>query len=415
MVLKSDLVNLLPDRGNRVVLVNDQTTADIEKNMITFHKSFFMDYDYISELFLGNTVLETAENIWNFLRFNVPYKMEPGKTQTVRAPAAILKGTADCKSYALFSAGIIQSLNFFEYFNIPYALRFASYSKNENKTPTHVFTVLYPGTDQEIWIDPVPEVKYFNDQTLIPNFYKDEIFTNMALVGISGITEMVNTTIKENNNDIEILTSLKNGLNVERLERLSNGSLIEGSISDLEYIEAIMLVDAQIKNNGIGNIDPAKIGIVVSEVVDIAKLILPLFGKKSKEPGDIAAQSDGWNISDRELGHNFGWAAADVILNGRPDIEYEQLLRWLDFNGTSQLKQNNEWGRRVTDQDIINYFVSKGAPLSDDQKRSYNLPTGGITSFLNTSDQPGASGTNKYILPIVLLGGAALLYFVTKK
>jgi hypothetical protein len=52
----------------------------------------------------------------------------------------------------------------------------------------------------------------------------------MALVGISGITEIVNTTIKENNNDIQILTDLKNGLNIERLERLSNGSLIDRAV-----------------------------------------------------------------------------------------------------------------------------------------------------------------------------------------
>ena len=71
-------------------------------------------------------------------------------------------------------------------------------------------------------------------------------------------------------------------------------------------------------------------------------------------------------------------------------------------------------GRRVTDQDIINYFVSKGAPLTDELKKQFNLPTGGITSFLDLGNQSG-TGSNKYILPIVLLGSAALIYFVTKK
>jgi hypothetical protein len=111
--------------------------------------------------------------------------------------------------------------------------------------------------------------------------------------------------------------------------------------------------------------------------------------RKAQKPNDIASRSDGWNITDRELGHQFGWAAADVIINGRPDIEYQQLLRWLVFNGTDQLKQNNEWGRRVTDQDIINYFVSKGAPLTDELKKQFNLPTGGITSFLDPGNQSG--------------------------
>ncbi len=401
MVSKADILGLAPDRDHWRIITDDQSTGDIEKGIIASHKKFKTDYDHISELFLGDTVEDTAEKIWKFLRKNVPYKRESKELQTVRSPYSIVAFPADCKSYALFAGGIIDSLNRKGFLNVPFAYRFASYDENNWKEPGHVFLVLYPGTTNEIWIDPVPEISYF-DEKLEPVAYKDKIFKPMSLVEISGISTPANPVISS----VQCLRSYRDQLNLERLNLLTSGQMRMNSEDDLEYIQAIEELDKQINNGGIGAIDP-KI------LVNLGKGILSIFQKgDNNSPESIAMKSDGWNKTDRELGHQFGWAAADVIKNGRPDIEPEQTLRWLMLNGVQGVLNNTEWGT-VTKSDIVRYFENRGRPLSDAMKQSLGLSTNVFSSLVEPTSAGGSGGLMK-MLPIILIGGG-LLYVVTKK
>jgi hypothetical protein len=83
---------------------------------------------------------------------------------------------------SLFIAGILDSYrrNTGDIFDLCY--RFAAY--DGSKTPEHVFVVINPGTNNEIWCDPV--LDYF-DEKKQPNFYKDKKIDNMALMALSGI------------------------------------------------------------------------------------------------------------------------------------------------------------------------------------------------------------------------------------
>jgi hypothetical protein len=164
-----------PFQNRREMLSADQSTGDIIDAILEAHRRHAGDYSKISSFFNAGSKQETARKIFNFLKKNVRYVIEPGTKQTVKSPAAILAtGYGDCKHYSLFAGGVLQNLG------IPFAYRFASY-KIFDKQPQHVFVVVNPGTNNEIWIDPV--VGDFDYKK--PYTYATD--KKMALYSISGI------------------------------------------------------------------------------------------------------------------------------------------------------------------------------------------------------------------------------------
>ena len=156
------------------MLVQDQSTGDIIDAICTAHKRHAQEYSRISSFFNAGTPREVGRKIFNFLKNNVRYVIEPGSKQTVKSPAAILAtGYGDCKHYSLFAGGVLQSLG------IPFAYRFASY-REYDKQPQHVFVVINPGKN-EIWLDPVVGVYDYKKPY---NYATDR---KMALYSISGM------------------------------------------------------------------------------------------------------------------------------------------------------------------------------------------------------------------------------------
>ena len=138
-----------PFQNRREMLTAEQSTGDIIDAILEAHRRHAGDYSKISSFFNAGSRRATARKIFNFLKNNIRYVIEPGSKQTVKSPAAILAtGYGDCKHYSLFAGGVLQNLG------IPFAYRFASY-KLFDKQPQHVFVVVNPGTSNEIWIDPV--------------------------------------------------------------------------------------------------------------------------------------------------------------------------------------------------------------------------------------------------------------------
>ena len=176
------LARLAPYRGQERTIVHRQDTGDIMQGMADWHKRYRRQYDAISHYFAGRTDRETARKIFDFLKGNVQYIIENDARQTLKTPAAIIaQGHGDCKHYALFTGGILDSLAHTGIQRIPWAFRYASY-RWYDETPQHVFVVLNPGTKNEIWVDPV--LSRFDQKKP----YSHKIDTPMALVGISGVT-----------------------------------------------------------------------------------------------------------------------------------------------------------------------------------------------------------------------------------
>ena len=169
------LGRLQPYANQERKIVEDQSTGDIISAITKAHEQYKPEYKKIALFFQGSNPKQVGRKLFNFLKDNVNYIIEPGEKQTVKSPAAILaQGHGDCKHYSLFTGGVLQQLG------IPFAYRFASY-KTFDRQPGHVFVVINPGTSQEIWVDPVlKEFDYKKPYT----YAKDK---RMALYTVSGI------------------------------------------------------------------------------------------------------------------------------------------------------------------------------------------------------------------------------------
>lgn len=181
------ILNRLPQFANeQIKLKQNQTVSDIVQAIKKTHKQFANDYDRIGPYFLGKNIEKTCKNIFDFLRQNTRYFIESENKQSVKSPAAILKTkNIDCKNYALFTAGILDALDRAGLQNIEYCYRFVS-SKVFDTNPTHVFICAYDENENEIWIDPIPEVLFFDHKL---NFFHpiDKYFKAMPLYQISGV------------------------------------------------------------------------------------------------------------------------------------------------------------------------------------------------------------------------------------
>jgi hypothetical protein len=252
MVSKNEVLNKLsPFKNYKKVVSTDQTVTDIIDGILETQNKWQKEYDKISELFVGESELETARNIWNFLKSNVPYYIESNKNQTLRSPSAIVAMPGDCKSYALFTNGVLDSLNRKGIIQVPLAFRFAGY-KDTTREPQHVFAVMYPGTKKEIWIDPV--LPRFNEKRQ-PSFYKDKKI-KMALIALSG----VGYTASDKRAEME---AYRDKLVRDRDRLLQAGVITPGSSKELQYKVAINKVTVALQDlpsvSGIGR-DPSEPG-----------------------------------------------------------------------------------------------------------------------------------------------------------
>jgi hypothetical protein len=182
------LQHLRPFENRRDILVHDQDVSDIITGILNTHQLYKSEYDKIAPYFVGSNNYQTGKNIWNFLKKNVRYKVEPESAQMLKSPAAIITGTvngrtntSDCKNYSLFTGGILDAINRAGG-RIDWCYRFASY-KVWDKIPQHVFCVINPDTNKEIWVDAVLPT-YDNKKGY---YYKtDKKVNNMALVALAG-------------------------------------------------------------------------------------------------------------------------------------------------------------------------------------------------------------------------------------
>jgi hypothetical protein len=248
MVSKSAVLKkLAPFNNYKKVVSADQTVTDIIDGIVNTHYQYQDEYDKISNYFVGESELETARNIWNFLKSNVPYYIESTNNQTLRSPSAIVALPGDCKSYALFANGVLDSLNRKGIFQVPLAFRFAGY-KDTTREPQHVFAVMYPGTKKEIWIDPV--LNRFNEKRQ-PSFYKDKKI-KMALIALSGVGYSSSDKRAE-------MEAYRDKLVRDRDRLLQAGVITPGSSKELQYKVAINKVTVALQDlpsvSGIGQFD----------------------------------------------------------------------------------------------------------------------------------------------------------------
>jgi len=177
------LGRLKPFGGNSKMLVRDQQVPDIISAMLSAHKMYASEYDKISQDFYSGDGVQTAKKLFEFLKKNVRYKIESDKAQRIMSPGAILSlGKNDCKNYALFIMGVLDSLKRKGLINNKIYYRFASY-RLLDEIPHHVFAVIQDQQGNEFFIDPV--LSKFNERKTY--YHKIDKEPTMPLYSVSGI------------------------------------------------------------------------------------------------------------------------------------------------------------------------------------------------------------------------------------
>lgn len=181
------LGRLKPFGGNSQMLVRDQQVPDIISAMLSAHKLYASEYDKISKDFFSGDGVQTAKKLFEFLKKNVKYKIESDKNQRIMSPSAILSlGKNDCKNYALFIMGVLDSLKRKGLINNKIYYRFASY-KLLDEIPHHVFAVIQDQDGNEYFVDPV--LSKFNERKTY--YHKIDKEPNMPLYSVSGIGNQI--------------------------------------------------------------------------------------------------------------------------------------------------------------------------------------------------------------------------------
>ena len=150
-----------PIQGNKTIVIKKSgTNSDIIQAMIKYMPNAVYQCQKRASIFKGKDEMETCRNIWSFLKHNIKYVEDSVHFQDIRLPDRLVKDRkGDCKSFAMFTAGILQNLS------IPCKLVFTSYTAN--KTPGHV----YVETDSGIIIDAVWK-KFNSEKPYTYKYYK---------------------------------------------------------------------------------------------------------------------------------------------------------------------------------------------------------------------------------------------------
>jgi len=177
------LGKLTPFSNQRRLLINEQQVKDIVSAMLEAHKTYASEYDKISDNFYSGGAVQTAKKIFEFLKKNIKYTVDSEASQKIMSPSAIISiGKNDCKNYALFIVGILDSLRRKGYFTNKVFYRFASY-RLLDLIPHHTFAVVIDDNGNEIFVDPV--LSSFNERKTY--FHKIDKSPKMSLYSVSGI------------------------------------------------------------------------------------------------------------------------------------------------------------------------------------------------------------------------------------
>jgi hypothetical protein len=176
---------LTPAKNVSKMMIANQSTNDIIKQVLAQHQENKIEAKKIAHMFDGGNLYATCENIWNFLKQNVPYQVEPSSKQSTKSLARILydakKGIgSDCKHYSSFIGSILHQL----YGTKNWCFRFAGYSDYIN-VPTHVYVVA-KDDEGDIFVDAV--LSYFNVQKPF-KLKVDKKAKDMSLYKLSGIDD----------------------------------------------------------------------------------------------------------------------------------------------------------------------------------------------------------------------------------
>ncbi len=212
--------------------------ADLEDTLNNMQRIALRDTPQVKELatsLQGNTVAETAQNIWNYLRANTRYKLDQNGIEELRTPVRSLvdgkKGITDpsfgidCDDYTILISALLLNLN------IRHEYRVTAYK--EIGKFQHIYPVAFDSLGNHFVIDVVPEIPRFNyeakpiiDLKTIP----------MELHELSGVgDELPNSVLEEQKH--ELLEELNQPFSLSGIDDENDDILEDSFLSGFAEVE----------------------------------------------------------------------------------------------------------------------------------------------------------------------------------
>lgn len=428
------LARSLPPFGNQKQLVkNKQSVSDIIKEIIEAHKLFAPGYDKIALSFDDGNTKKICDKLYSFCKQNIKYKVEPEEMQTTKSPAAILaQGFGDCKHYASFIGGVLDALNRAGK-KIDWAYRFASYNLFAPE-PEHIFVVAKIN-GRETWIDPTPGADKVTPVWQIDKKVKAD--NKMALYRISGIgaspesfpvNDLLDSVDYQSNRQLymAIQLLLKYGI------LNANAKVNDGRLKDLQQkIDPKLfdqLVDARrtIQAAAIGNIfntlwrGVKKVTLAAPRAAFLSLVAINAFGYATKLSKFVWAATGDYNHDNKDkikkiwqdrLGGD--WTKLqNTIRNGAKKkailgkISGPEIPAWVTIAGACI----------AAIMPLVNAFLNK---KKQEENIDYNIdPTTGLPYGNNPAESGDVSSDPIEFIknnPLLLIGGAAAIYFLSKR
>ena len=177
-----------PDFINKINYI-DGNNSDIISVLESNFSRGVSEAENFAYKFKGKNIEDTGRNIWNFLKNKISYSAD-GFNQKIVLPNRLMhyassNETSDCKSFALFSNSILAALG--------YKVCFRYVSFNNNKTPTHTYSIAEDNNGNKIIVDGVWN-KYNEEKKYTHKI--DHCMNISTLSGINGVMDLTAPEIK---------------------------------------------------------------------------------------------------------------------------------------------------------------------------------------------------------------------------
>jgi len=328
--------------------------------------------------------------LFEFLKKNVQYKIESDKSQRIMSPSAILSlGKNDCKNYALFIMGVLDSLKRKGLINNKIYYRFASY-KLLDEIPHHVFAVIQDEEGNEYFIDPV--LSTFNERKTY--YHKIDKTPNMPLYSVSGIGQ---TKKKAAARSVAPVQKEKKKIVLKIALAPARGSFL--LLVGLNFMGLATKLKTAFDNRADETQNWWKnLGGNPNELLRKVEQ-----GAKKKR---IAGTDVEFN-SEGQIGVVATTAAAASVTAAPILIKLAEFLSKLGID----VKEVSEVGKRVLAKQVKNVVEKK---LQSDA-RMEQASQDEVDRIVNQTDNFNADGSKKMnYLPIVI-GGAVIIYLISRK
>lgn len=396
---------LTPFSNSQKMLVPDQQVSDIITGMLNAHTKYAPEYQKIAQSFAGRDVKSTARNIYDFLKKNVNYVIEPDDKQMLKSPSAILytgKTTgSDCKNYALFTAGILDALNRAG-FPIKWTFRFASY-RMFDKMPHHTFVVINPDTNKEIWIDPV-----LNGFNLKKQYYYklDKKPKNMALISLAGIG-------RKSKAEKKAKKQVRSAKRKEAVKKVANKLKTTGKA-------VIKVAGAPVRNSFLllVKVNFKNLAGKLKRVYDTNPDKLKTFWSGFSGQWDSLVKAINTGVTKKAIGSFLGVpvapAVATAVTTASPIlVKLAKFLKSIGVDPETIQELAQEKLNEVA-QNVVNKVKGEAKEIEAEERQEVAQTNKELATEESGSETGAGAGINKNTL-LLVGGGAVALYLLTRK